>query len=132
MIRLLWLLVAWLGVVAAFVFSLGPAPTLPADFQQADKLEHLVSYGTLMFWWAQLYNAPRERLRLAIALVLLGILIEWLQGFTPTRQSDVLDALANACGVLLGWGMAHRSSNLLQFLTQLKARSFPRNPPHGD
>ena len=124
MIRLLWLLIAWLGVVAAFVFSLGPAPALPPDFQQVDKLEHLVSYGTLMFWWAQLYPSFRDRLRLAIALVLLGILIEWLQGFTPARQSDVFDALANTGGVLMGWVIAHRSTNLLRLFAQLAAKSF--------
>ena len=75
MIRSLWLGVGWLGIVAAFVFSLGPASTLPTAMQHADKLVHLASYGTLMFWWAQLYTTSRERVRLAIALVLLGILI---------------------------------------------------------
>ena len=118
MIRSLWLGVGWLGIVAVFVFSLGPASTLPTAMQHADKLVHLASYGILMFWWAQLYTVSRERVRLAIALVLLGIIIEWLQGFTPTRQSDVLDALANTIGILLGWLLAHRSANLLRLFQQ--------------
>ncbi len=126
MIRSLWLGVGWLGIVAAFVFSLGPASTLPTAMQDADKLVHLASYGILMFWWAQLYTASRERVRLAIALVLLGILIEWLQGFTPTRQSDVLDALANTCGILLGWWLAKRSMNLLRLFSPRAVKSAGR------
>jgi len=37
-----------------------------------------------MFWWAQLIL--HRRWRLAIAVVLFGIVIEWLQGFTPTAK----------------------------------------------
>jgi VanZ family protein len=129
MIRSLWLGVGWLGIVAAFVFSLGPASTLPTAMQHADKLVHLASYGILMFWWAQLYIASRERVRLAIALVLLGFLIEWLQGFTPTRQSDVLDALANTCGILLGWWLAQRSMNLLPLFSPRAVKSAGKQGP---
>jgi glycopeptide antibiotics resistance protein len=55
----------------------------------------------LMFWWAQLVTPPRWKL--AVIVVLFGIVIEGLQGLTPSRQPDVLDALANSAGVLLGW-----------------------------
>ena len=120
MIRSLWLLAAWLGVVAAFVFSLSPATAHTPFIQHGDKLMHLASYATLMFWWAQLYIVPRQRLALAVALILLGIGIELLQGFTPDRQSDVLDALANTTGILLGWLIAHRSANLLRLMQQAR------------
>ena len=120
MIRSLWLLVGWLGVVAAFVFSLSSAAAHAPLFEHSDKVKHLASYATLMFWWAQLYIASRQRLVLAMALTFLGIGIELLQGFTPDRQSDVLDALANTAGILLGWLIAHRSTNLLRLLQQAR------------
>ena len=121
MMRSLWLLTGWLGVVAAFVFSLNPATAHAPLIQHGDKLTHLASYATLMFWWAQLYIAPRQRLVLAVALILLGIAIELLQGFTPSRQSDVFDALANTIGIVLGWLIAHRSANLLRLLQQARS-----------
>ena len=120
MMRSLWLLVGWFGVVAAFVFSLSPDTAHAPFIQHGDKLTHLASYASLMFWWAQLYIAPRQRLALAVALILLGIGIELLQGFTPSRQSDVIDALANSTGVLLGWLIAHRSANLLRLVRQAR------------
>ena len=120
MMRSLWLLAGWLGVVAAFVFSLNPATAEAPLIPHGDKLTHLASYATLMFWWAQLFTAPRQRVALAIALILLGLSIEVLQGFTPDRQSDVLDALANTTGILLGWLIAHRSANLLRLFQQAR------------
>ena len=120
MMRSLWLLTGWLGVVAAFVFSLSPATAHAPFIPHSDKLTHLASYATLMFWWAQLYIPPRQRLALAIALIFLGIGIELLQGFTPDRQAEVLDALANSSGILLGWLIAHRSANLLRLLQQAR------------
>ena len=124
MMRSLWLGVGWLGVVAALMLSLGPAaPQGPVE--HADKLVHLAGYATLMFWWAQLYITFPQRVRLAAALVLLGILIEWLQGFTPTREADAWDVLANTTGIILGGWFATHSLNLLQFCSRyvLKSRS---------
>ena len=123
MIRSLWQFAAWLGVAAAFGFSLTPASAGSSLIPHADKFVHLASYATLMFWWAQLYIASRQRLTLAIALILLGICIELLQGFTPDRQPDVLDALVNTVGILLGWLIAHRSANLLRLFQQARTKA---------
>ncbi len=73
----------------------------------------------LTFWWAQLIT--RQRWKLAIAVVLFGIAIELLQGLTPDRQPDPLDALANSSGVLLGWLAARLLPNLPQRLAALPA-----------
>jgi VanZ family protein len=118
MIRRAWLFIGWLGVVLALAFSLGPS-LLDKDSGQADKLVHLASYATLMFWWAQL--VVRRRWRLALAVILYGILIEGLQGLTPNRQPDVLDALANSTGVLIGWLAARLLPNLPARLAALPA-----------
>jgi glycopeptide antibiotics resistance protein len=62
-----------------------------------------------------------RRWRLAVAIVLLGIGIELLQGLTPNRQPDVLDALANSGGVLLGWLAARLLPGLPERLAALPA-----------
>ncbi|MBT9538397.1 MAG: VanZ family protein [Thiobacillus sp.] len=118
MIHRVWWACAWLGMLITLVVSLMPPP-FNAGVAHGDKIVHLTGYGVLMFWWAQLILQRRGRL--AIAVVLFGIAIEWLQGFTPNRQTDALDVLANSSGMLLGWLAAHLSPNLPQRLGALFA-----------
>ncbi len=115
----IWTACGWLGVIVTLVVSLMP-PTLGDDTTHIDKLVHLLGYAVLMFWWAQLVT--HRTLRLAIAVVLFGVAIELLQGLTPDRMPDPLDALANTAGVLLGWLAARRLPNLPQRLAALPAR----------
>ncbi len=114
----LWLTGGWLGVVVTLVLSLLP-PTLGNDTSHLDKIVHLLGYALLMFWWAQLLT--HQRWKLAFAVVLFGIAIELLQGLTPNRLPDLLDALANSGGVLLGWLAARRLPNMLERLAALPA-----------
>jgi glycopeptide antibiotics resistance protein len=67
----------------------------------------VLAYGTLMFWFCQLYPAPRTRLLLAIGFIALGIGLEFVQGALGYRTYDEYDMLANAIGVLAGWAAAH-------------------------
>ena len=107
----LWRVGGWLGVVATLVLSL-LTPALGNGTSHLDKLAHLLGYALLMFWWAQI--VIHQRWKLALAVVLFGIAVELLQGLTPNRLPDLLDALANSGGVLLGWLAARRLPNLLQ------------------
>ena len=118
MIQNLWRACGWLGVAITLLISLIPPP-FKEGIEHGDKLMHLAGYAVLMFWWAQLI--VKRRWRLALAVALFGIGIEWLQGFTPNRQTDALDALANVSGVLLGWLAARLSPNLPQRLSTLFA-----------
>ena len=117
MIERLWRTVGWLGVATALVLSL--TPPMLNEAGHTDKIVHLSGYAVLMFWWAQVVT--RQRWRLAVAVVLFGIAIELLQGLTPNRQPDVLDALANTGGVLLGWLAARFLPNLPHSLAALFA-----------
>ena len=118
MIERLWKLGGWLGIALTLAFSLGPS-ALDEGSSHADKLVHFAGYAVLMFWWAQL--VVERRWKLALTVVLLGIAIELLQGLTPARQPDPLDALANSCGVLLGWLAARLLPNLPGHLAALPA-----------
>ncbi|PKO61091.1 MAG: VanZ family protein [Betaproteobacteria bacterium HGW-Betaproteobacteria-17] len=109
----LWRGLGWLGVALTLVVSLMP-PALDVSSGHTDKIVHLAGYALLMFWWAQLVT--RRRWRLAVAIMLFGVLIELLQGLTPDRLPDLLDALANSMGVLIGWLAARLLPNLPQYL----------------
>ncbi len=118
MIERLWRIAGWLGVALTLVLSLGP-PAFHTDLHQGDKLTHLAGYAILMFWWAQLIT--RQRWRLAAAVILFGVAIEFLQSLTPNREPDTLDALANSAGVLLGWFAARFLPNLPDRIAALSA-----------
>jgi hypothetical protein len=102
----------WLGIwifgwVLAVVLSLIPPPPLHVDFDNSDKLGHLLAYATLSAWAVMVFATRRAWWLAALALVALGIGMELAQGaLTDTRMRDPLDALANSLGVLLGLGVA--------------------------
>jgi VanZ family protein len=100
-----WLALWALMLATVVVLSLFVTPPLP-DIPDSDKFGHCLAYASLAAMAVQLF-APRATLvRVALALVLLGIALEFLQGLTPNRTPDPLDALANTCGVLLGMSLA--------------------------
>ena len=63
----------------------------------------MVAYGVLMAWFCQLY---RTRIYYAAVFILMGIVLEIIQGQLGYRSFEVADMFANALGVLLGWGVA--------------------------
>ena len=98
----LWLGVWVFGWLLCISLSLIQPPDLGAP-QDSDKLGHFLAYGTLSAWAVALFATWSARLRAAVALVVLGIALEWAQGaLTPYRMSDPMDALFNALGVGLG------------------------------
>ncbi len=100
-LRKLWLSIGWLLIALVAYLSLisGP-PTI--DITGSDKVVHLLTYGTLMLWFLQLYPVSRRPF-MALGFIAMGIVLEVLQGFTPDRDTDYLDVVANTIGVILGW-----------------------------
>jgi VanZ family protein len=99
-----WAGIAWIGVALALILSLWPGGA-PLPFRLWDKLEHALGYFILTLWFMGLY--PRARYpQLALGAFLLGIGIELLQAFTPTRAMELGDAAANALGIGLAWLIA--------------------------
>jgi VanZ family protein len=86
-------------LVAVVVLSLVRVEQ-PVQLENVDKYEHLLAYGSLMFWWGMVQ--PARRRFWFIALPVLGIGMELLQSLTPHRFMSWNDALANLLGVLLG------------------------------
>lgn len=100
--RLIWMLCGWLLVISVIYLSLTPTPPQTmAGF--SDKIGHFLAYALLMAWWHQIdHNACR----LALLFVLMGLLMEILQGIGGIRHADIFDMTANTLGVGSGWFMA--------------------------
>jgi hypothetical protein len=98
----------WLGIwifgwLLAITLSLVRPPPIGLDLPDSDKLGHLLAYATLSAWAVMVFARPRGWLVAALALVALGIGMEFAQGaLTDTRMRDPLDAMANTLGVGLG------------------------------
>lgn len=97
-LRGVWLAIGWLLIALVIGLSLMPSPPeIPGD----DKLTHLLVYAVLMVWFGQLYRRPQVRVAYALALVVLGLALEFTQGVGGYRWFEWADAVANAAGVLL-------------------------------
>lgn len=94
MLRKVWLALGIAWLLAVWVLSLIPVPPLAQEVN--DKIEHATTYALLMLWWGQLGFPP---MRVVLALIAMGIGIEFAQGLTPYRSFDVHDMLANTLGV---------------------------------
>lgn len=104
LVRQLWFTIGCCLVVLIVYLSLASGPDVPMA-HGLDKLGHALAYGTLMLWFAQLYVRPRWAL-VALACVLLGVVLEYLQGFTSYRTFSYVDMAANLAGVVVGLTLA--------------------------
>jgi VanZ family protein len=102
MFKSIWLTIAWGLVLLVVYLSLTPHPPEPVSFDNADKLEHALAYAALSFWFCHIYRSASSRLIVIAALVGLGVVLEFVQGWTGYRTFDVMDMLADSAGVLLG------------------------------
>jgi len=111
----LWLGVGWLLVMTMCYLSLTSSPPeFHIEFKSIDKLGHFLAYFILMFWFAQLYKASRTRLFYVLFFILMGVVLEILQGLGGIRYFEYYDMLANSLGVALAWFITKgRLNNLL-------------------
>ena len=77
----------------------------PLDVGGPDGFDagHFTAYAVLMAWFAQLLRPGRARLAAAIALIALGVGLEFAQLLTDYRHFDVADMRDDAIGVAAGF-----------------------------
>lgn len=99
----IWATFGWflVGIVIYLSITSQP-PRIELDLPYADKLGHMLAYFTITFWFVQLERATSRRILYGVIFVVLGALLEWIQGFSPIRHFDLHDMVANTVGVLLG------------------------------
>ncbi len=66
-------------------------------------MKHLLAYAVLMGWFGQIYTRTTTQRSWLLGLILLGVALEFLQGWGGVRFFDPADMLANSLGVLLGY-----------------------------
>ena len=94
-----WQTIAWLGVVAIIILTLMPKPPSVPGFLGWDKGQHVIAYACLMWWFRQAFA---RRNRWVILLITLGVMLEFIQGWTDYRYFEYGDMVANILGVSCG------------------------------
>lgn len=98
-----WLGIWIFGLLLCVLLSVITPPNISLDVSNSDKIGHFLAYGTLSAWAVMLFRQKRTWILNAVALIFLGIAMEFAQGYlTTTRMMDWHDALANTIGVGLG------------------------------
>ena len=100
-----WLACGALAFLGVALGSVTEASLLPGWLASHDKLAHAGAYAALMGFLAHAFVGRRAWLAAALALAALGVGIEALQAFVPSRQAELADALANVAGVALAWAL---------------------------
>jgi len=119
----LWTILGIGFVLLVIYLSLTPDPP-DLGAPEGLKVGHLLAYGWLMIWFAQIYRTTPRRLMLAVAFCALGIGLEYLQGMTDYRGFEYSDMVINSAGVALGLVLARTplQDGLRIFEALLKAR----------
>ena len=97
---MIWHVLGWSLVLAVSTGSLVPG-TVVTGAPFSDKIVHAFSYFVLMVWFAGLYT-KQKHLLIALTLLVLGVVLEFVQARLPYRFFDPLDLLANFAGILAG------------------------------
>ena len=112
--RKLSLVIGWLLVLLVIYLSLAPI-SIEVPVEEGDKFGHVAAYAALMLWFANLFESLNRRIGFAIGFVVLGVVLEFMQGWTGYRTFEVADMAADAFGVAAGWALAPpRLPNFLQ------------------
>ena len=122
----------WLGVWVfgwALCITLSLLPPMAMDGPpDSDKVGHFLAYFILSAWAVSIFRTRRAQACAAVALVLLGLGIEWGQAnLTTTRHGDLRDAVANTLGIGLGFALGF--TPLAQLLERIDRKLFGLNPP---
>lgn len=99
----LWLVIGISIIIGIIYFSLTSSGLPSIGSTINDKFLHAIGYFTLMLWFSQLYKKRYQRIVLMMSFILMGVGLEFLQGYGGVRQYEVADMFANTIGVLTGW-----------------------------
>jgi hypothetical protein len=101
-----WLAIGFLLIGVICFLTLTPSPPDMGDFPESDKIGHLAAYSIMMLWFGFIYVHRKRYIRVGLAFIAMGIVLEMIQGMLGYRSFSCLDMGANACGVMIGWLLA--------------------------
>lgn len=118
----LWQVIAYLIILSIIVLSLIPNPEKVTPFSASDKILHTLAYAAAMFWFGLCFRRGRLFI-IGIILIILGIIIEIIQGQTGYRTMSFYDVVANVTGIAIGLMLSFsRLSLTLQYIEKLLFR----------
>ncbi len=101
------------GIIYIGLILVGSLINIPeGNFEKIehnDKIIHFIMYFILVGWFVQLYQKPATRTLILTSAIILGMIIEYLQGMTPYRSFDLLDEIANSLGACCAYLLARTS-----------------------
>ena len=99
----------WNLLSLVIIFILSSLFVLPIDWFFADSLDltntasdkiiHICVFIFLSCWFSGQF---KSNIKLLFCISLYGVLIEFLQQFTPYRSAELFDILANEIGIIIG------------------------------
>ncbi len=94
------------SLTAVIGISVWPRLDFVPSPENADKLYHAIAYAVIAGCAGLGFETLRGRIRASVlALVICGLL-EIVQVYLPHRSGEFNDAIANATGILVGYGTA--------------------------
>ena len=127
-LRPLWQAIGWAMLATVIWLSLSSDPPDALFFPYVDKVKHFLAYGVLMGWFGQIYTATNAQRVWLLGLALMGVALEFLQGWGGVRFFDPADMLANSFGALLGYWLTRGplACALLRIDQQLAGKRIPQ------
>ena len=102
----------WIAGGAAFVLlviylSVAPDPVRAPTIDHF-KTGHIIAYAWCMLWFAEVWRGLGRRLAVAMALIAMGIALEFVQDVLPWhRDFAIADMVDDAIGVAIGFILAY-------------------------
>lgn len=90
----------FLGIAVLTVMAV--MPNVMVIENNADKMLHITGFCFLMMWPTVTFIRKKHIFVSASVLLASGVAVEILQGFAPTREPSIEDAIANVIGVCAG------------------------------
>ena len=107
----LWLAIGYALMAFIIYMSLTSKPIeIDLDLPYMDKFFHALAYFLLMGWFTQIFHVQSQRVAFAIAFILMGAILEYMQSFDPVRYYETEDMIANTLGVAVAVLMAKRTA----------------------
>lgn len=104
-----WIILGLLWIALVFYLCLRhevQSPNYVPFIPYQDKWLHIASYLFLGWWFGRIFKRQKELFSVFFALVVMGILIEFLQKMVGYRTFEYGDMVANAVGCILGtWNL---------------------------
>jgi VanZ family protein len=106
----LWLAIGYALMAFIIYMSLtSKPPEIDIELPLQDKFFHTLAYFSLMGWFAQIFHVQGQRVAFAIAFVMMGVILEYMQSFDPARYYEIDDMVANILGVAIATFLARRT-----------------------